>query len=148
MNQRNKWFGLINKKSVALVFLLCSGIAQAALPPQFQNEKDLDLMLSYVKSHPEVLSGLQAIDLGVLTVYYGQGCSAEFTRKVVERPEGWVGPAESLVLKKNHCPEETTTAALDGDDDLSLGGITSRVTDSCGAETVKVKDEGCKITAE
>ncbi len=146
MNQRKEWFGLINKKSVALVFLLCSSLAQAALPPQFQNEKDLDLMMSYVKSHPEVLASLQAIDLGVLTVYYGEGCSAEFTRKVVERPEGWVGPAEPLVLKRNFCPEETTTASFDGGDEL--GGITSRVTDSCGAEVVMVKEEGCKITSE
>lgn len=148
MSQRKEWFGLINRKRVALVFLLCSGLVQAASPLQVQNEKDLDLMLSYVKSHSEVLSSLQAIDLGVLTVYYGEGCSAEFTRKVVERPEGWVGPAESLVLKKNFCPEETTTAGLDGGDDLSLGGITSRVTDSCGAEVVMVKEEGCKITPE
>lgn len=148
MSQYKERFGLVSKKSVALVCLLCSGLAQAALPPQFQNEKDLDLMLSYVKSHPEVLSSLQAIDLGVLTVYYGEGCSAEFTRKLVERPEGWVGPAESLVLKKNYCPEEMTTAGLDGGDDLSLGGITSRVTDSCGAEVAIVKEEGCKITPE
>ena len=151
MNQYKEWFGFVNKKSVALVLLLCSGLVQAALPPQFQNEKDLDVMLSYVKSHPDVLSSLQAIDLGILTVYYGEGCSAEFARKVVERPEGWVGPAESLVLKKNFCPDETTTAGLDTG---GLGGITSRVTDSCGADMIHVKDEnaveseGCKITAE
>ena len=152
MSQRKEWFGLINKKSVALVVLLCSGVVQAALPPQFQNEKDLDVMLSYVKSNPDVLSSLQAIDLGILTVYYGEGCSAEFTRKVVERPAGWTGPAEPLVLKKNFCPEETTTAGLDGGD--GLGGITSRATDSCGADMLHVKEEsavaseGCKITVE
>ena len=123
-------------------------MAQAALPPKFQNEKDLDVMLSYVKSHPDVLSSLQAIDLGILTIYYGDGCSAEFTRKIVDRPAGWVGPAEPLVLKKNFCPEETTTAGLSDDLADGLGGITSRVTDSCGAEVVHVKEEGCKITAE
>ena len=153
MSQRKEWFGSVSIKSVTLLLLLCSGLAQAALPPKEQNEKDLDLMLSYVKSHPAVLSSLQAIDLGILTIYYGEGCSAEFGRKIVQRPEGWVGPAEPLVLKRNFCPDETTTASLDaGMDDLagsdSLGGITSRVTDSCGAEIVQVKDEGCKITTE
>lgn len=152
MSQSKGWFGLINKKNAALCFLLSTSLAQAALPPQFQNEKDLDVMLSYVKSHPDVLSSLQAIDLGILTVYYGEGCSAEFTRKVVDRPAGWVGPAEPLVLKKNFCPDEATTAGLDAVDDL--GGITSRVTDSCGAEMVRVKEEstnesqGCKISAD
>jgi len=151
MSQRKEWFGFVNKKSAALVLLLlCSGLVQAALPPQHQNEKDLDVMLSYVKSHPDVLSSLQAIDLGVLTVYYGEGCSAEFTRKVVERPEGWVGPAEPLVLEKKFCPD-ATTASLDTG---GLGGITSRVTDSCGADMIHAKNEsavesaGCKITAE
>jgi len=152
MSQRKEWFGLVSLKRVTLLLLLCSSFAQAALPPKDQNEKDLDLMLSYVKSHPAVLSSLQAIDLGILTVYYGEGCSAEFGRKIVQRPEDWVGPVESLVLKRNFCPEETTTASLDEMDDLaggdSLGGITSRVTDSCGAEIVQVKDEGCKISTE
>ena len=146
MNQRKEWFGVMSKKSVAMLLLLCAGLTQAALPPQYQNEKDLDVMLSYVKSHPEVLSSLQAIDLGILTIYYGEGCSAEFTRKDMERPEGWVGPAAPLILKKNYCPE-ATTAGL-GED--ALGGITSRATDACGAEIVMVKDEGegCKITPE
>ena len=152
MSQRKEWFGLVSIKSVALVLLLCSGLVQAALPPKDQNEKDLDLMMSYVKSHPDVLSSLQAIDLGLLTIYYGEGCSAEFGRKIVLRPEGWVGPVAPLVLKRNFCPDETTTASLDGMDDLaggdSLGGITSRATGSCGAEEVQVKDEGCKITSE
>ena len=148
MSQRKEWFGLVGVKSVALVCFLWVGLAQAALPPKFQNEKDLDVMLSYVKTHPDVLSSLQAIDLGILTIYYGDGCSAEFTRKVVDRPAGWVGPAEPLVLKKNFCPEETTTAGLSDDLADGLGGITARVTDSCGAEVVHVKEEGCKITAE
>ncbi|MGB1309931.1 MAG: hypothetical protein ACPG47_01915 [Leucothrix sp.] len=144
MSLNKKWLSWANRMSVLVVLVGC-GFAYSALPPESQNEKDLDVMLSYVKAHPDVLSSLQAIDLGILTVYYGEGCSAEFTRKVVDRPKGWVGPAEPLVLKKNFCPEETTTAGLEGD---GLGGITSRATDSCGAEVVKVKDEGCKITPE
>ena len=148
MSQHKEWFGRIGLKSVALVCLVWIGFAQAALPPKYQNEKDLDVMLSYVKSHPDVLSSLQAIDLGILTVYYGDGCSAEFARKVVERAAGWVGPAEPLMLKKNFCPEIITTADLADDLGDGLGGITARVTDSCCAEVVQVKEEGCKITPE
>ena len=148
MNQRKEGFGLVGFKGVMFGVLLWAGLAQAALPPQYQNEKDLDVMLSYVKAHPEILSSLQAIDLGILTIYYGQGCSAEFGRKVVERPAGWVGPAEPLVLQRNFCPDETTTAGLDGMDEL--GGITARATESCAPEVSQThtKEEGCKIPTD
>lgn len=142
MSQCKEWFGSAKKKSVALVLLLSVGLVQAGLSSGMQNEKDLEVMLSYVKSHSEVLSGLQAIDLGMLTVYYGSGCSAEFTRNVVKRSKGWIGPAEPLILKKKSCPEVRVNEPLEGD---GLGSITSRVTDSCGSEVV-VKSEGCKIT--
>lgn len=120
-----------------LVLCIITGVVTAALPPQHQNEKDLDVMMDYIKANPEVFSGLQAIDLVAMSVYYGDGCSARFARKFVDRPEGWVGPAAPLEFIEANCPE--VGDMLDEED--GLGGITDRDTSACGVE---VKEEGCK----
>lgn len=118
--------------------LLCiaTGIVQAALPPQNQNEKDLEVIMNYIKENQEVLSGLQAIDLVSMSVYYGDGCSARFARQYVDRPKGWVGPAAPLEFIEANCPEPVEVLS-EADD---LGGITDRDTSACGVE---VKEEGC-----
>lgn len=121
-------------------WLLCliTGIAQAALPPQIQNEKDLDVIMEYIKSNPDVLSGLQAIDMGSLSVYYGDGCHARFARQYVERPAGWTGPAAPLELVEASCPEPGPLLS-EADD---LGGITGRDASACDLE---IKEESCQI---
>ena len=82
------------------------GIASAALPPQYQNMKDLDMIVEYIREHPEVASGLKSIDLGALTVYYGHNCKAVFGRKAIAKPLGWVGPADPLELKSSGCSDD------------------------------------------
>ena len=82
------------------------GIASAALPPQYQNMKDLDVIVEYIREHPEVAAGLRSIDLGALTVYYGHHCKAVFGRKAIAKPPGWVGPADPLELKSSGCSDD------------------------------------------
>ena len=95
--------------SRSLLFLftfLCVIPAWAALAPQYQNAKDLDVMVAFVKQHPEVASRLKRIDLDNYSVYYGDDCRAEFGRKRVIRMPGWVGPAAPLEFKRSSCELE------------------------------------------
>lgn len=85
--------------------LTCVAIANAALPPRYQNMKDLDFMVEYVRQHPEVAAGLRSIDLGELTIHYGHDCKAVFGREATPKPQGWVGPADPLELKSSGCPD-------------------------------------------
>jgi hypothetical protein len=89
----------------ATVLLLAVSTVQAALPPDFQNEKDLADVVSYIKSDHEVLSNLRVIDIAEMTVYYGDSCRVQFARKAVEREAGWVGPAEPLEFKSKECAD-------------------------------------------
>ena len=138
MNQRDS---LLAKCGAIFLFSISFGVAQAALPPQFQNEKDLGVMMEYVKAHPEVMSGLHAIDLNYFTVYYGEGCSVLFEREKIERSEGWVGPAAPLVFKAKQCEEEAQTDSGFTEISDDMGGITSRDTEACGPI---ITEEGCE----
>lgn len=95
------------KKAVLLPVVFAGvGIASAALPPQYQNMKDLDVIVEYIREHPEVASGLKSIDLGTLTVYYGHHCKAVFGRQAIVKPPGWAGPAAPLELKRSGCSDD------------------------------------------
>ena len=85
--------------------LLASPV-RAALPPQYQNVKDLEVMVNYVKVNPDVAGTLKSIDLENQTVNYGKDCQATFERKPSTKPMGWVGPAEPLQFKAVNCPWE------------------------------------------
>jgi hypothetical protein len=76
----------------------------AALPPQYQNVKDLEVMVNYVKANPDVAATVKSIDLQNKTVNYGQDCQATFERRLSTKPMGWVGPAEPLQFKTIYCP--------------------------------------------
>ena len=76
----------------------------AALPPEYQNEKDLDAMVAYIKHHPKVAATLKSIDLLEYSIYFGNECRAQFHRKPLNKPKGWVGPASPLEFKSTNCP--------------------------------------------
>ena len=75
----------------------------AALPPSAQNNKDLDVIMDYVRSHEEVLVSLQLIDFSNYIIFYGNDCRVEFKRKRQLRLPGWVGPAAPLTVDKQVC---------------------------------------------
>ena len=134
---------MVSKKAklLAIAVLSCSSLSQAALPPQHQNSNDLNAMLSYIQVNPVVMSGLQAIDLVSRTVFYGEGCTAVFERLVIEKPVGWTGPADPLVIKQDSCPnyddmDDTNFHEMGDVDDITL-----RKTDGC---SVEVEEESCK----
>jgi len=127
----------IGRHLFAWMLFIFAGISHAALPPQHQNEKDLAVIMEYISANPEVLSGLQAIDLASMSVYYGDGCSARFARQFVDRPAGWTGPAAPLEFIEASCPEPM--GMLSEADDI--GGITDRATSACDMEG---KEEACQ----
>ncbi len=90
----------------ALITFSFSPMAIAALPPQYQNVKDLEIMVDYVKQNPNVAATLKSIDLENQTINYGQDCQVTFERKPSPKPPGWVGPADILQLKEVNCPTE------------------------------------------
>jgi hypothetical protein len=88
---------------VLLSLLFLSQTASAALTPQYQNMKDLDVMVSFIKAHPRVMMRLTSIDFTSFTILYGNDCKATFARKSVAKPSGWVGPANPLEFKHATC---------------------------------------------
>jgi hypothetical protein len=90
-------------KKTVLSIVLGSGVLFAALPPQYQNMKDLNVMMDFVKSHPKVAATIREISVVDRTIYFGAGCKAVFVRKAAANPSGWVGPAEPLVFKRSTC---------------------------------------------
>lgn len=91
-----KYFALI-------MFLMCSHISNAALAPKYQNMKDLEVMVEFVKKHEKVMSTLKTIDFENFTVYFGTDCKITFERKVIPKPSGWAGPAAPLVFNTANC---------------------------------------------
>lgn len=89
--------------SLSLVLLFLSQTAYAALPPRYQNMRDLDLMVNFISEHKLILSTLKSIDFENYTIHYKNGCRAIFGRKETPKPPGWVGPADPLEFKRSTC---------------------------------------------
>ena len=90
------------KLLIALLFI-APELVCAALPPQYQNMKDLDVIVEFIKQHERILVSLESIDFKEYTVYYENGCVATFGRKEIAKPGGWVGPADPLEFKRSTC---------------------------------------------
>ncbi len=90
-------------KKTALISLLSAVTLFAALPPEHQNIKDLDVMVEFVKTHPKVAATIRKISVVDRKVYFGAGCKAVFVRKPSAHPAGWAGPAAPLVFKRSTC---------------------------------------------
>ena len=93
----------MKKIILVLIVLFIALPAQAALAPEYQNPKDLEVMVRFVKEHPRVLSSLQSIDFENHTVNFAPYCKAKFGRKKIFRPSGWAGPAAPLEFKESNC---------------------------------------------
>lgn len=74
-----------------------------ALPPSFQNIKDLKVMVKFIEDHPVIAGSLKSIDMKTKTVYFSDNCEASFGRSAVKRALGWVGPAASLRFIQSNC---------------------------------------------
>lgn len=93
---------------LTLIYLLNSVSANAALPPVYQNAKDLAVMVRFVEENPDVMEGLKTIDFENYRIKYESytgECTAVFTRENVERTPGWVGPADALIHEITHCSQ-------------------------------------------
>lgn len=94
------------KKIIILLAFISVQLASAALPPQFQNTKDLKVMVAFIEAHPKISSSLESIDLKGFNVFYNGGCKASFSRKKRIMPKGWVGPAATLEFIQSTCDIE------------------------------------------
>jgi len=92
---------------LTLILLLGAVSANAALPPRYQNSKDLAVMVNWLEDNPGVMEQLKVIDFQNKKIHFGvfsaDECHAAFTREVVERPFGWVGPAGPLIHDYTIC---------------------------------------------
>lgn len=98
----NQTEGITMLKIISTLTVL-STLLFSALPPRYQNEKDLNVMVEFVKSHAIVMNGLSSIDFDAKIVHYNQKCKIYFKRKSAIHPKGWVGPAETLVFDRASC---------------------------------------------
>ncbi len=89
---------------LAAVGMTAALSANAALPPKYQNEKDLRVMVAFAQEHPRIMQSLQSIDLQHFLIRFGDGCQVEFGRAYTPKPRGWVGPADPLEYKRSNCP--------------------------------------------
>jgi hypothetical protein len=90
-------------KKYATLLLILALPVHAALPPQYQNRRDLEVILAFIQQHPRVEAGLNAIDLDTYTVRYEGECIASFIRDVQPKPQGWVGPMDPIIFKESTC---------------------------------------------
>ena len=91
------------KKIIILISFLSIQLSYSALPPKYQNTKDLNVMVKFIEAHPKVSSTLESINFKSFTVTFNHGCKAYFTREPRKKPKGWVGPASPLTFKKATC---------------------------------------------
>lgn len=90
-------------KNLIKLLLVVSTGSLAALPPEYQNENDLDIMVEFTVEHSKVISSLKKIDFETKIIYFADDCKAVFGRKHTKKPDGWVGPADPLEFKKSNC---------------------------------------------
>ncbi len=86
-----------------LALLLTSQASVAALAPKYQNAKDFDVIVAFIKTHDQVMETLESIDFKKYVIHYGDDCEVVFGRKEVVRPQGWAGPAEPLEFLSSSC---------------------------------------------
>jgi hypothetical protein len=90
-------------KNYMLLVFIYGELLYGALPPRYQNTKDLNVMTEFIKTHSIVSSSLKLLDMRDYTILFGNNCKVKFTRKEKFRPTGWCGPAEALEFKSSTC---------------------------------------------
>jgi hypothetical protein len=88
--------------SLIVALIIPSMALHAALAPQYQNAKDLDFIVSYIKQHVAVSATLRLIDMQNHAVHFGAQCVVQFQRG--EARSNAPGPAPSLEFKSANCP--------------------------------------------
>ncbi|MDO6718784.1 hypothetical protein Q4575_05190 [Psychrosphaera sp. 1_MG-2023] len=93
----------MTKLILTLMVLLFSQYSFSALAPKYQNMKDFDVMIKFIKQHEKVMSTLKTVDFEKYSIYFGADCKVTFERKDIPKPSGWAGPADPLVFKASSC---------------------------------------------
>ena len=64
-------------KTIPIIMIL-SNLLFSALPPLYQNDRDLNVILKFLEKHPIVKSGLNSIDFDAKVIYYNRECKVYF----------------------------------------------------------------------
>jgi hypothetical protein len=96
----------LNRLTSIVMLSLAVFSAHAVLAPRHQNLNDLEVMVGFIRSFPNVASSLKSIDFENYTIHFGENCRAVFGREDVTRPPGWVGPQEPLEFQESNCDLE------------------------------------------
>lgn len=136
----------MNMKKRTLILILLVAVTwnvSAALSPTMQEARDRSTLQKYVDTHPEVKEKLKNIQCdsyyGKYNIYYGNGGVIIFGRKEQKHPQGWVGPAPRLVVKKVIPPkggekeaEPAQLVEVDYDRQLRLANTTAEMNEAVG----------------
>lgn len=103
MQSKTRLMKFIMRKLVTFLYLMIPLSVNAALSPEALEARDRASMESFVAQHPLIRDELRYIDIFTRTVFYGEGCFAEFTREKSFHLPGWVGPQGELVFAGSNC---------------------------------------------
>ena len=96
-------FPIIPSLAAAAAALLCSA-ASAALAPNYQNVKDLETMLQFLRQHSYVAATVTSLDVRGYAIHYGKDCRAVFEREPRDASKPPMpGPQPPLVFKSSNC---------------------------------------------
>jgi len=89
--------------AAAAVLVPCA--ASAALAPNHQNIRDLEVMLQFLRQHAYVAATVTSLDVRRHVVHYGKDCLAVFEREPRDASKPPMpGPQPPLVFKASNCP--------------------------------------------
>ncbi len=93
-----------------IVIMLQPLTSAAALAPEYQNERDFEVLVNFARSHGKVMATLKSIDFEKFIVHFDNDCEALFERRATLKLPGWAGPAAPLEFKSSTCSlDETET---------------------------------------
>ena len=88
----------------ATAALLISSAATAALAPNYQNIRDLEVMLQFLREHSYVAGTVTSLDLRQYVIHFGKDCQATFEREPRDMSKPPMpGPQAPLVFKSANC---------------------------------------------
>lgn len=96
---------LVTAKLVAATAaLLLSSAASAALAPNYQNVRDLEVMVEFLRQHSYVAATVTSLDMRRYVIHFGRDCQAAFEREPRDPSKPPMpGPQAPLVFKSSNC---------------------------------------------
>lgn len=95
---------ITSKSLAATAALLLSSAASAALAPNYQNLRDIEVMVDFLRQHSYVAARVTSLDLRRNVIHFGKDCEAAFEREPRDTTKPPMpGPQAPLVFKSANC---------------------------------------------